>query len=152
MFFFYELKLMSQVADGCQYVEGFKRLRLLNLEYNCIEAWEELVKLSKLERSVYILWIFSELYSQTNSSLMTLCDVFLCMVGWNSFKLATTNWIRYCIQLRMLLRPLILFVVSSLVYFFNIEWRGYSAYTLSQIKLTLSNQDFLNHNVSWKSN
>eukprot|EP00250_Pteridium_aquilinum_P007031 c16829_g1_i2 orf=48-1721(+) len=38
-----------EVEKKSDYVEGFKCLRLLNLENNCIEAWEELLKLSKLE-------------------------------------------------------------------------------------------------------
>ncbi|MCO5609283.1 hypothetical protein L7F22_063509 [Adiantum nelumboides] len=38
-----------EVEDGCDHVEGFKHLRLLNLENNCIQVWEELLKLSDLE-------------------------------------------------------------------------------------------------------
>ncbi|KAI5065360.1 hypothetical protein GOP47_0020055 [Adiantum capillus-veneris] len=38
-----------EVEEGGDCVEGFKQLRLLNLENNHIESWEELLKLSKLE-------------------------------------------------------------------------------------------------------
>ena len=109
---------LSQVANGCEYVEGFKCLRLLNLEYNCIEAWEELLKLSKLERSVYIPMNILQL--SISPSVMTLCAAFLMMVDWSSFKLAITNWVRYSIQLvklRMRWRSLLLYTVSSLVCF-----------------------------------
>lgn len=38
-----------EVEGECKYVQGFKCLRLLNLENNHIEAWEELLKLSRVE-------------------------------------------------------------------------------------------------------
>ncbi|KAH7435246.1 hypothetical protein KP509_06G056000 [Ceratopteris richardii] len=38
-----------EVKEGHDYIDGFERLRLLNLENNHIEAWEEILKLSRLE-------------------------------------------------------------------------------------------------------
>lgn len=38
-----------ELKQGDVYVDGFKCLRLLNLEDNSIESWEEVLKLSKLE-------------------------------------------------------------------------------------------------------
>lgn len=35
---------------GSTYVQGLETLRLLNLEDNCLESWDEVMKLSQLQR------------------------------------------------------------------------------------------------------
>ncbi|KAI3878920.1 hypothetical protein MKX03_037317 [Papaver bracteatum] len=43
-------KLKEIVPAASNYVRGFDSLRILNLEDNCFEAWNEIVKLSQLRR------------------------------------------------------------------------------------------------------